>query len=229
MAEIRDRALLLRRIPYGETSLVIHLLTAEHGRIALMARGARRSKSPYRASLEPLYELAAAWRPGRTGMGTLVDAGRHAAPLLGEEKMLCGLELLAIASGLFREGDAYGFDEVLAALHMLNERPADAGLCAAIWYLLQQSGWIGSLDHCWQCGAAVDAGENMGWANAQLVCQSCACNAPGVSAGLRKSIAGHMRQANVLPRKADVPLWQRMVCDVLQGHGIKYPAVMGRD
>jgi len=229
MAEIRDRALLLRRIPYGETSLVIHLLTAAHGRIALMARGARRAKSPFRASLEPLYELAVAWRPGRTGMGTLVDAGRQAAPFLDEARMLSGLELLAVAAGLFREGDAHGFDEVCAALHMLEERRPDAGLCAAIWHLLQQSGWIGSLDHCWQCGAAVDAAENMGWANAQLVCQSCAGGGPCVSAGLRKSIAGHMRQANVLPRKADLPLWQRMIRDVLQGHGIRYPVAMGRD
>jgi len=40
MAEIRDDALLLRRIPYGDTSFIIHVLTREHGRISLMARAA---------------------------------------------------------------------------------------------------------------------------------------------------------------------------------------------
>ncbi|MFQ5582402.1 MAG: DNA repair protein RecO [Mariprofundaceae bacterium] len=227
MAEIRDRALLLRRIPYGETSLVIHLLTAEHGRIALMARGARRPKSPFRATLEPLYQLSMAWRPGRTGMGTLVDAERHAGSLLDEEKMLSGLELLAVASGLFREGDMQGFAEVLGAFHMLAERPEDSGLCAAIWHLLQQSGWVGELNHCWQCGSEVGETDSMGWENAQLVCQSCASGV-SISAGLRKSIVGHMQQANVLPTRADIPVWRSMIRDVLHSHGIKYPAAMER-
>ncbi|HKI61379.1 MAG TPA: recombination protein O N-terminal domain-containing protein, partial [Mariprofundaceae bacterium] len=51
MAELNDAALLLRRIPYSETSLVCHFLTENHGRIVLMARGARRAKSAFRASL----------------------------------------------------------------------------------------------------------------------------------------------------------------------------------
>ena len=36
-----DRALCLRRFPYGESSLVAHFMTREHGRVALLAKGAK--------------------------------------------------------------------------------------------------------------------------------------------------------------------------------------------
>ena len=43
----RDHAVLLRRHPYGESSLVVHVLTREHGRVALLAKGAYRPTSRY--------------------------------------------------------------------------------------------------------------------------------------------------------------------------------------
>jgi len=39
-----------------ETSLVVHWLTAEHGRVATVAKGARRQKSPYLGKLDLFYE-----------------------------------------------------------------------------------------------------------------------------------------------------------------------------
>ncbi|HXH64131.1 MAG TPA: DNA repair protein RecO, partial [Mariprofundaceae bacterium] len=118
MGEIRDRALLLRRIPYGDSSLVIHLLTEHHGVLSLMARGARRAKSPLRAALEPLYALSVAWRAGRTGMGTLTDIERH-EPLLPPALAGAGLQLVALAAALYREGDPHGFVELHRGLHLL--------------------------------------------------------------------------------------------------------------
>jgi len=47
MAIICDHAVVLRRYPYGESSLVVHVLTREHGRVALLAKGAYRPTSRY--------------------------------------------------------------------------------------------------------------------------------------------------------------------------------------
>ena len=47
-----DRALLLRRFPYGESSLVLHVLTRAHGRLALLAKGAYRPSSAYYAAFD---------------------------------------------------------------------------------------------------------------------------------------------------------------------------------
>ena len=37
---VRDEAILLRRFPYSESSLVVRVFTPQHGKIGLMARGA---------------------------------------------------------------------------------------------------------------------------------------------------------------------------------------------
>jgi DNA repair protein RecO len=218
MAELRDEALLLRRIPYGDTSLICHFLTEKHGRIALMVRGARRPKSPFRASLEPLYTLQISWRPGRTGMGTLVDIQRGHS-LLGSSLSLDGLELLAITSRLFQEGDPHGFEETSAALKLLAERKQH-GLLAAVWHILDLAGWLGDLSHCWNCGNKVETGNPMYWKRAHLLCQNCGSGTV-ISAGLRKGIHGALEHANVRMPAHDNEQWRRMIGLVLKEHGVK--------
>jgi len=216
MAEIRDVALLLRCIPYGDTSFIIHVLARDHGRVSLMARGVRRIKSPFRAALAPLYTLTIAWRPGRTGMGTLVDIERGPA-LLEEERSLEGLRLNALAAGLFREGGTHGYAELAHALGVLEERKQDSGILAGAWDLLRKEGWVGSLDHCWHCA---EAGDVFQWADAELCCPTCGRGAE-VSAGLRKGILGYMRHPKVYLPPHDQEMWRRMIQDILRHHGLK--------
>lgn len=52
----RATGLILRIYPLTETSLIVHWLTAEQGRLATVAKGARRPKSPFRGKLD-LYFL----------------------------------------------------------------------------------------------------------------------------------------------------------------------------
>src|SRR5207302_4043038 len=47
--------LILRTRPLTETSLIIHWLTPDLGRIATVAKGARRPKSPFRGKLDLFY------------------------------------------------------------------------------------------------------------------------------------------------------------------------------
>ncbi|MBM3883859.1 MAG: DNA repair protein RecO [Verrucomicrobia bacterium] len=51
----RATGLVLRTRPYSETSLIVHWLTAEAGRLATLAKGARRPKSPLRGKLDLFY------------------------------------------------------------------------------------------------------------------------------------------------------------------------------
>ncbi len=50
--EERTTGLILRTRPLTETSLIVHWLTADAGRIATVARGARRPKSAFRGKLD---------------------------------------------------------------------------------------------------------------------------------------------------------------------------------
>lgn len=220
MAEIRDRALLLRRIPYGDSSLVVHLLTEHHGTLSLMAKGARRLKSPFRPSLEPLYALTVAWRSGRTGMGTLVDIERHELllPMSGAES---GLRLIAMASSLYREGDPHGFAELYRGLKTLDGRPEESGLAAAVWQMLADSGWVGDLEHCWGCGEQLSDASTVTWGNGQLSCGKCGSSGMPVFSGMRRGMMAHMVQHNVRLSARDITAWQRMIDDVLQQHGLR--------
>jgi DNA repair protein RecO (recombination protein O) len=57
MAEERTTGLILRTRPLTETSLIVHWLTPDLGRIATVAKGARRPTSPFRGKLD-LFFLA---------------------------------------------------------------------------------------------------------------------------------------------------------------------------
>jgi DNA repair protein RecO (recombination protein O) len=48
--------IILRTRPLTETSLIANWLTAEHGRICTVAKGARRPKSPFAGKLDLFYE-----------------------------------------------------------------------------------------------------------------------------------------------------------------------------
>ncbi|HAV61840.1 MAG TPA: DNA repair protein RecO [Verrucomicrobiales bacterium] len=53
--EERAKGLILRTRPLTETSLIVHWLTADAGRIATVAKGARRPKSAFRGKLDLFF------------------------------------------------------------------------------------------------------------------------------------------------------------------------------
>src|SRR5436309_9106927 len=54
MAILKTDALVLRAIDYSETSQIAWFFTREHGCVHLIAKGARRARSPFEGALEPL-------------------------------------------------------------------------------------------------------------------------------------------------------------------------------
>jgi len=72
----RDRALVLKRSPYGESSLVLRLLTPGHGAVAVIAKGAYRPKSAYCGVFDLFDTLEVDWSPARHGgLGSASAAG----------------------------------------------------------------------------------------------------------------------------------------------------------
>jgi DNA repair protein RecO (recombination protein O) len=68
-----DRGYVLHSYPYRETSLILQAWTEKHGRLGLVAKGARRPKSASRAVLVPFQPLALDWF-GRGELRTLKTA-----------------------------------------------------------------------------------------------------------------------------------------------------------
>ncbi|HEX3060008.1 MAG TPA: DNA repair protein RecO [Usitatibacter sp.] len=83
-----DRGFILHSYPYRETSLILQAWTEKHGRLALVAKGARRPKSASRIVLVPFQPLTLDWF-GRGELRTLKTAEPTvpATPLAGEALM----------------------------------------------------------------------------------------------------------------------------------------------
>ncbi|MDQ7073899.1 MAG: DNA repair protein RecO [Gammaproteobacteria bacterium] len=90
--ELQD-ALVLHRRPYQNSSLLLEVYTPEFGRVGLVARGARRNKSPWRGLLQPFTPLLLSWT-GRGELYSLIHAEEsQAAFALHSQSLLCGFYL----------------------------------------------------------------------------------------------------------------------------------------
>ena len=54
-------AFVLHTYPYKETSLIVEAFTAPHGRVAMVARGAKRPRSELRGLLQGFQPLTLSW------------------------------------------------------------------------------------------------------------------------------------------------------------------------
>mgnify|MGYP003504227425 CR=1 FL=1 len=78
-------AWLLDARPYSDTSALVEMFSAEHGRLSLIAKGARTQKSPWRGLLQPLQPLLLAWRiNGEVGTLTGAELRGSAITLTGD-------------------------------------------------------------------------------------------------------------------------------------------------
>jgi DNA repair protein RecO (recombination protein O) len=69
----------LHHRPFRDTSQILDVLTRDHGRIALVARGSRGARSRLAGLLRPFMPLRVSW-VARTDLGTLTGAEAAGAP-----------------------------------------------------------------------------------------------------------------------------------------------------
>ncbi|MCX8099095.1 MAG: DNA repair protein RecO [Casimicrobiaceae bacterium] len=129
-----DRAFVLHGYPYRETSLVAELFTARHGRLPVVAKGAKRPGSKLRAVLLTLQPLEVVWS-GRGEVRTLTQA--HWVPgqaWLTGRALLCGLYLNELILKLLPREDPHPhlFEAYAAALLTLGELGQDAEQAAVL-------------------------------------------------------------------------------------------------
>lgn len=101
-------AVVLHHRPYRESSLLVELFTAEHGRIGLVAKGARGNrKSSNSALLQPFQPLLLSWiQRGELGTITTVEA-RDRALLLSGAALFSGFYLNELLMRLLARHDPH--------------------------------------------------------------------------------------------------------------------------
>jgi DNA repair protein RecO (recombination protein O) len=124
----RQRGYVLHTYPYSETSLIADVFSREHGRLALLARGARRPRSALRGTLLGFQPLELGWFGGGE-VKTLAKAEWCGGlPLLQGKSLLVGYYLNELLLKLLPREDAHDmlFDAYETALVGLAGQPANA-------------------------------------------------------------------------------------------------------
>ncbi len=157
-----ESAFVLHAYAYRETSLIVETFTAAHGRVAMVARGAKRPRSETRGLLQAFQPLALSWA-GAGELKTLLKAEWCGGlPLLRGAALLCGFYLNELLLKLVAREDPHAvlFVEYSAALEALAEHPAAAGHAMVLRRfevrLLAELGYALPLTHDVDSGAAID-------------------------------------------------------------------------
>ncbi len=112
----------LHTYPFKETSLVVELFSRDFGRVAAVAKGARRPRSAMRGMLQSFQSLLGAWS-GKLELKTLHSLEWHAGLLLLQgEALMCGFYLNELLLRLLPREDAHEtlFDYYSQALKTLS-------------------------------------------------------------------------------------------------------------
>src|SRR5260370_33338727 len=128
--ERRDdqQAFVLHAYAYRETSLIVEVLTQGYGRVALVARGAKRPRSELRGVLQAFQPLTLSWA-GSGELKTLIHAEwRGGLPLVCGSALLCGFYLNELLLKLLPREDPHPrlFDAYESALSRLANGAAQA-------------------------------------------------------------------------------------------------------
>jgi DNA repair protein RecO (recombination protein O) len=162
----KTEAVVLRSIRYGEADRVLHLYTADHGRVGAVAKGVRRLKSRLGGRLEPLSRVQLVLHQGRGELCTIRQADTvHAHPALRErrESLERATQACETVLRLFdsNEPNSPAYNLLCNELALLDADPARAGRAQALAFrlkLLLAAGFAPELGSCATCGDAEQLG-----------------------------------------------------------------------
>ena len=107
MRNTLEPSYILHSRPYRETSLLLEALSRSHGRVGLVARGARGARSRWKNMLQPFRPLLLSWIQ-RGELGTLTAADQVASPpALGGESLFCGLYANELITRFLQRSDPH--------------------------------------------------------------------------------------------------------------------------
>lgn len=159
-APLKTQAIVLRSIRYGEADRILHLYTPHHGRVAAIAKGARRARSRFGARLEPFFHVRLVLHEGRSDLHTVTSADtvdphpslREQAATLDAAARACD----AVAR-LFETSEPHPevFRLLANQLALLSSDPAQATAANGLAFrlkLLLAAGIVPQLGSCAACG-----------------------------------------------------------------------------
>lgn len=170
MNAFSDTAFILHSIAWRETSLIVEAFTRDHGRLGLIAKGARRPRSALRGLLQPFQPLEIRWA-GKGELRTLVGAEwQGGLAFLEGSAIMPGFYLNELLVRLLPREDAHPalFDDYRETLTLLADKAiAEPVLRRFECNLLREMGYAPNFDRETQEGGAPVQAEGLYLVNPQ--------------------------------------------------------------
>ena len=137
---IRTDAIVLRNLNYGETSQIVTLFTRKRGKIAVMAKGARKTKSAFGSTLQPMSYTAVVfyYKPTRTLQ--ILSESSHVVAFHDLQRSLTkitlGLRIVELVAALMEDEDPQPAVFRLTA-RVLRHLDARSRRAANLWPFMQ--------------------------------------------------------------------------------------------
>ena len=231
----KTEGVVLRSIRYGEADRILHLYTAERGRVNAIAKGSRRPKSRFGGRLEPFFRLDLMLHEGRSELCTVTGAStvdgypnlRSDGPALDAAARACDA-ILRLLDSVDPNRPAYNLlCRYLALLDRNAEPGAESGGpgAAAVGLafrlkLALAAGFSPELASCARCGEGEGIVAFSGSAGG-VVCGSCEGGGFPLSHEAHEfMVAALGRPISELPDAREMPLRQveRAITETLEHH-----------
>ena len=203
---------MLRSFRLGEADRVLHVYTADRGRVGAVAKGIRRTKSRFGARLEPLSHVELMLHQGSGELQTVTGADLRASHHEAREdpyRLAVGLIGAEAMLKLFTEQEANerAFTALTRFLDRLDAIPAGGAPRPALdplvlsfqLKLLWLSGYMPHLDSCVECGLTEELVGYLPSAGG-AVCRDCGSGALALSPdglrGIRTLVATPLADAH---------------------------------
>lgn len=178
----RTEAIILRTIPYGETSKILTTFTKDMGKIHLLAKGARDVKSKYGGSLELFTHISVIFYERSERELQYVSDVTVIDPFLGIhndlDRTYAALAMIEMCNRLIHgnEDNLHLFDLLVQTLQELDhaeKRPLN-GFLYFMLHVASRLGFKMELEQCDHCRNMMDHKElNFNVEHGRVVCESC--------------------------------------------------------
>lgn len=140
MKQLQTTAIILSRTDYGEADRILTLLTPDHGKLRLMAKGVRRIKSKLAGGIELFSISDITFIKGRSDIGTLVSTRliTHYGRIVTDvNRTMLGYELIRMLHRATEdEPDPEYFELLQQAFAALDDVSIDIDL-VRLWFMMQ--------------------------------------------------------------------------------------------
>ena len=207
---IATNAIVLKRIPYSDTSLICRLFTKDRGKVTILAKGAWRPKKSTGALLEPISHIHIQYyHKNSRDIQILKDASfiQHYSALRNSlNRIILGLAVVEMIDKATQDGNPHPVLYRLSwrVLEKLNNEDQNYwGIFAFFLYHLSlRLGFMPNLSNCNKCNSKMIKG-GIDKSTGELVCSDCFVhneNQLNTLTSLNILTSLHLNELNVLLR-----------------------------